>query len=413
MPKKHLVLGLAVWGLVAACSGKNSNSGAMGGAGGSGADGQAGAASHAGAPAHAGASAHAGSASVAGSSSGGDDTVLGDFASVYTTAICRVYGRCWKTLVAALNEDCQNYLERLFREQALGNLEAAIEAGTVEYHPEALAGCVAALDQTACDATQLPPCEQLFVGTKQTGEDCSIDQECGYDSECLPGPACPGKCAKRGGIGAVCNSVNHCAQELECVEPASGDGKCVAPLGAGKACNAASPCGGLLDCIGVDTDDPQSMGTCQNRDAIYSASENEACSLTGVRQLCRPGLSCVFAETTAGLGTCQPPLAANAPCQLALPEQCPSGQYCKITSEAGVSPRTGLCTKTPGLGEACGAAGATYTGCDAEQYCDTASGVCAMAKHLGEACAQNHDCLSIHCGADGTCSYPLDCEPPP
>jgi len=121
-------------------------------------------------------------------------------------------------------------------------------------------------------------------------------------------------------------------------------------------------------------------------------------------------LSCVFDTTTASGDTCHAQLAPNAPCQLALPEQCPSGQYCDITSATGVKPLTGQCTNMHGLGESCSAS-AVYTGCQPGQYCDSASALCAASKHQGEACSQNRDCLSNHCGSNGTCYYPLDCEP--
>jgi hypothetical protein len=386
MQKKHAVLAVAVLGLAVACSGK-SETGAVG------------------TPGSGGSSSHPGSTSV------GNDTPLGDFPSIYAAAACRLYDRCWKTLVSNLRESCETYFERLFTDQALSNIEIAVKAGTVQYHPEALPPCLAELEQLACDSARVPQCLQLFVGTKQTGADCNIDQECGSDSECLPGAMCPGKCAKRGGVDAVCNSVSHCAPELECVDLVAADGKCVVPVGAGKACNDLIPCGGLLDCIGVDTSDPQSMGTCQNRDAIYSASEHEPCSLSGLGTLCKLGLSCVFDQATGTAGTCQPQLGPDAPCQLALPEQCPSGQYCQITSAVGVTPRAGQCKKNPGVGEPCGST-SINTGCQPEQFCDNETELCAITKRLGEACTKNRECLSGHCGPSGTCIYPLDCEPP-
>ena len=399
MQKKHAGLAVVLLGLTVACSGK-SETGAVGmpGAGGS--------------ASQAGSSNLAGSSSRAGATSVGNDTSLADFPSVYAAAACALYERCWKSFASALNESCESYFERLFSEQSLSNIEAAVNAGTVQYHPEALPACVTEIEQLACDSSQVPQCERLFVGTKQTGDDCNIDQECGADSECVPGAMCPGKCAKRGAVDAVCNSLSHCATTLKCVEPVAADGKCVLPVSAGKACSELLPCGGLLACIGVDTNDPQSTGTCQNRDALYSAGENEACSIAGRSTLCKPGLSCVFDASTASAGTCHAQLKPDASCQLALPEQCPSGQYCAITSAAGVTPRTGQCTKTPGLGEKCSSASVTYTGCQTGQFCDSTSELCTASKHLAETCTQNRECYSDHCGTDGTCVYPLDCEPP-
>lgn len=396
--KSGLLCGLVAVTLVA-CGGTDSNKGNSGGAGGA----TSGGASSGGTS--------AGGAPKGGSSAVGSDTPLADFPRVYAAALCRSFERCWTLFSDAAGgiDGCTALVERVATEDIYANLQKAVEAGRVTYHPSELPGCLQALDAASCDEFDQTTCAGLFTGTTATGEACELDEECAGDAQCLVQDSCPGSCGRRASAGQPCTEQNACDAGLKCVT--SDDAQtCVNPVKLGESCGPSVPCAGLLYCK-ASTTATDGTGTCVSRAVGHTGEEGASCDGFGVEPLCEPGLTCSFVqENGESVGRCSPRATSGGACTYSAPDACPEGEYCHIDTELGVKPAAGTCQPQPKLGETC-RYGTIWTAPCAETalLCHPDTDVCAVGKHIGETCTAAGECFNGDC-TGGQCRSPLECE---
>lgn len=395
--KRGIFCGLVAITLVA-CGSTDGNKGNDAGGATSGGASSGGATSNGGAP-------KGGSASV------GNDTPLADFPRVYAAALCRSFERCWTLFSDAAGgiDGCTQLVERLATEDLLANLQAAVEDGRVTYHPSELPGCVQALDAASCEEFDETTCAQLFTGATATGAACELDEECAGVAQCLVQDSCPGRCGPRAAAGQGCTEQNACEAGLKCVD--GGDAKiCVNPVKLGEACGTSVPCAGLLYCK-PSTTATDGTGTCVSRAVGHTGEEGASCDGLGAEPLCKPGLTCtVVQEDGVSVGRCAPRATSGGACSYSTPDACPEGEYCHIETELGVKPATGTCQPQPKLGETCRYGTIWTAPCsDAGHLCHPDTGVCAVGKHIGEACTASGECFNGDC-TSGQCRSPLECE---
>ncbi|HEY6078781.1 MAG TPA: hypothetical protein VIW29_08255 [Polyangiaceae bacterium] len=344
-------------------------------------------------------------------------TPLESYPSAYAAAICQLIKRCWKTFAVSEPSSCEASLERQLREGSFANLAAAVEDGRIEYRPEAAAACLNETAAASCeDGLLIEPanCSGVFIGNLEADAACTLDAECGPERQCVTGDACPGKCGPLLGVGEACLPPNRCESGLLCAVGPDG-GVCQVPSGLGEGCTRTQLCGSLQFCKGLDRTDPQGTGECAPRDELYAGLLGDPCSLGGASGLCELDLVCLFDTDGSTSGHCAERLAPGSPgaaCQLALPDQCPRGQFCKVTVVDQTPIPTGECTANPQLGEPClFEVGASLPApCPTAQYCDTQTLRCEAGKRLGEACTTDAACYSKKCDTSGTCVAPLECE---
>jgi hypothetical protein len=349
--------------------------------------------------------------SAAGSSSGsGVPSSIDAYPALYAEAVCAVLERCWTAFTAELDVSCESYFERQTREGPFVHVAAAVADGRLQYHGEQAQGCFDAIVGVTCgEGLTLAPddCDGVLVGSLAIGEPCTLDAECTGEAQCLVDGSCPGVCGPRRKEGEACTTSNRCELDLIClISSGETDGTCVVPTRTeGGVCSSTQPCSGFFYCAGLDRGDPESTGTCQPPDDLYSGALNEACGIGGELVLCEPGLVCAI--DSAG-GTCQQNVASGAACQYALPDACPTDEYCRIADPTAV-PYAGTCTPRPQLGEQCAYGPGLVAPCASDQYCGAETGACEQYKHLGEPCIENEACFSESC-VEGKCTAPLECE---
>jgi len=398
---KLAIVGVAWVACFAACSGDTQHSSANGGAPGTaGTTGTANAGK--GGQSSGGSSSHAGAATV------GPNTPLDDFPQVYSDSICQLLTRCYSAVTTALSPDCSTFFERLFREQNFPAIATAVAEGRVQYHPEAVAACLDEVATGSCDIALLEFCPRVFVGSKTTGEACTLDLEC-VDQQCAVNGACPGACAPYAKLGAACTNENRCEPELTCQYDADGN-TCASTAKLGETCSEAVRCRGYTTCSGLDTAVEGDTGVCANRADLYTTKLDEPCDFA-YGPFCEPSLVCTMRfEDGVSLGRCGPRVPSGSACALSSPDACPKTEYCRITSAAGVKPATGTCTPNPGLGEECRSDTYGIAPCPDDQFCNLDTKLCALSKHLDEACTIDDECYSNHCSAAGKCVTQLECE---
>lgn len=298
---------------------------------------------------------------------------------------CNYATRCGSTavfeqfLLHSSLTNCASQTATYFANTTFAQYQEAIDRGTLVYHADRAATCLAAFDGLSCEGGSLsgppPGCAETFEGTVADGGACTIGEECRPTSRCTgaSGATC-GMCTHTPQLGEACPA-NECAQGAFCRS-----GTCVAQIAAGGACDAmvASSCAGGLSCT---------SGTCVAR---MPAGMGEPCALAG----CQPGLVCAASGTAI---TCRAP-RADGSCQRVLSgSDCPSGTTCNATGGAD-----GTCVAYPVLGAAC-------TGvCAAPARC--VNMVCQPSGELGVACTGNDECLTGLCDA-GVCAPRPLCGP--
>lgn len=382
-----LGLGVALW--VAACSGGTQHSPATGSAGNGG-------------------QSSGGSAPQAGSATLGPATAIADFPHVYAEAVCQLLTRCYTAATALVPPNCTAYFERLFREQTFPAIATGVAEDRVEYHAAAVPQCLEGIKTASCDFTLAADCSRVFVGTKKTGEACTLDLEC-LDQECVVDAACPGVCAPPAALGEDCTN-HRCAPELACRADDAGARKCSKTAKLGEACSASLPCRSYSFCSGLDPSDADDTGICVERGSLRTAKLGDACEPVG-EPLCVDDLVCTTrVENGITVGSCQPRVASASACTFSTPDACPDYEYCHITSDVGVKPATGTCTPKPALGEECRYGTLNIAPCGDGQFCDLDSKLCAESKHLEESCSLDRECYSTRCSAAGKCVALTDCE---
>jgi hypothetical protein len=338
----------------------------------------------------------------AGADSGTDDIALDQLPRKYAAAVCEAFAGCAGNLYLVFRpgEECAK-TTAVTVEEGLAPLTAAVTAGRVLYHPQRVQACLDELAAGGCDSLsrrEPESCQRALEGTVEAGGDCTLDAECAGDQYCKLGDACPGKCAAYEVAGGACVSTDDCASGLECDD----NGHCVAPAQKGELCQQGEPdCANGLVCLGEDSS-AKIPGTCYTIEEGLSGELGDECALSG--SLCQAGYACEITSTSPIEGSCVAQVEANAGCHLALPDECPESQYCKLGRDLLAA---GSCTDKPGAGQKCAAGIGTATICAPYTRCD--DGLCRELAHAGEDCTANDTCYSNHC-VDGACVTGNSCE---
>jgi hypothetical protein len=336
-----------------------------------------------------------GGSSSGSSSSGSGET--GDFWRQYAKATCELLARCAALFVPDL-ASCSAALETALTEQVLEQQNQAIAEGRIDYHPDALAACIAQVKTASCDEERFEKCRPVFEGKTKLGQACTVDLECEDYGQCKVDGACPGVCAPAAKLGEACTRYNECEPGLECGGDTAAQ-TCQKTAKIGESC-AEAGCSGYGVCR---------EGTCVSRESLGQSEQGGPCEVVSGPS-CKPGLVCTTTLVDGDVvGRCQPKVASGAACTFSTPDPCPEGEYCHITSATGEKPATGTCTASPKLGEECRYGTYNITSCEPGQYCDTETKVCAAKRELGAACSSSSQCSSNTCVAD-QCVENLECE---
>ncbi len=298
--------------------------------------------------------------------------------------------------------NCDAYARKQLENGFLTAVETAIEEGTVTYHPGRVKACLNEIRQGGCTANAyLEECEAALAGTVATEGDCMQDAECIGDRFCRVDDLCPGVCSPKREDGERCAREEECSSGSVCHE-----GRCTSELRAGDECESCGVgCGGGLFCLGADEETGET-GTCQSLNDLFTAPEGEPCDIEG--ELCEPGASCAASVEGGEVSwTCEPPASSGGDCQLAIPDMCPTGEYC-----AGLAPRVGvlqgICSQLPTEGLDCLPGDCGGGRCAADHAC--VEGICRRLKPNGESCAGKAECYSDHCDESGLCGPDTPCS---
>lgn len=303
-------------------------------------------------------------------------------------------------LAEAVSQDhCRDELERTFEDGLVARWQAAVEDGTVEYHPEHAQACLDAFETAGCRVDALPSeCEATLSGQVPSPGDCEASIECAGAAYCRLEAECPGTCMALEPEGATCSSDDACEPGLFC------RGTCERRWVEGESCaNDEGPgCGDGLYCTSFIPGVP----TCRSEADTFSADEGRACN-PRVGPMCRLGLSCAVETVHPELGpvewVCVPGLVARGgACRPGLPDPCAPGQFCDAVADDA----DGTCADLPGEGEPC-RPDFFVPGCAEGLTC--ADDTCVVIRRIGEDCVSPDQCTSGRCDA-GTCVTPPLCE---
>ncbi len=324
---------------------------------------------------------------------------LADLPGLYAGAACKAAQSCYGALYAVFTagEDCAKTYETAISDD-LPRLEQGIEAGTVVYDGSKVKACLSAVEKSGCGLNGEPPeCTAALDGTVEVGGDCQMNTECkGGDTLCKVEAACPGKCAKKGLAGADCERESDCTAALKCSKDTN---KCVAPAAEGQACEGggtAPECQPGLFCLGSDNDGKK-PGSCKTLADGFSGKSGDACWFEG-KPACTTDLRCVVESIDFATGKiatkCGAGFASGAACKIAIPDGCPTGEYCKVAAKA----IDGTCTPRPKAGEPCGKLFDDDV-CAADTRCE--GGQCRPRQNLGGKCSTDEVCYSDNCASGG------------
>jgi hypothetical protein len=330
-----------------------------------------------------------------------NEVPLEDWGAELAAAECRLLEKCLPEVAEARDNLCDWYTVILG--DMLGPVVA--EAAAFEefvYDGKQARRCFDAMAAATCgEELNLDDCADFGLrGSQAVGEPCNTPWSC-ESRNCIADDQCPGTCGPaKPKLGESCTGPETCAGGLACVA-----GVCTA-ASLGEACYAGAG-GDWVGCRGAyaacHRQEGADQGTCALVSDIYSADMAEACSN---EWLCRPGLSCVVPNRKVGV--CRPGVASGAACQNATPSQCPEGEFCDPGDPPAV---TGTCKPRLGVGEPC--SNTSVFDLSSSARIDSLEGPCAeglrcaeyfcrKAQPVGEACQDEHDCLSTTC-VDGVC----------
>ena len=368
----------------------------------------------------AGASAMAGGGMTA-NTSGGSGAVAGQASALVpieqvsealADAYCTLRQRCEQGLstngFVMAGEDCVLLTKKRLELNGLELLAAAVSAGRIEYHPELMQACHDAITSQECQDTierDLPACEAAITGSAALGEPCKLSEECQGSLICDTRASCPGTCAERYGEGVRCSVDAECADGLGC-DPYGG--ACHKAVNVGETCegDADLPCLPGLFCA-KEVEEALTMhrpvGTCADI-ARGQPGGTPACDplqglLCGVEEGQGPG-HCVLESLVEDNATWVCDDGPGDTCGLALPEQCPDGQFCPIQYEAlERGELTATCTPLPLPGAPCAYRPLLPTilpWCAPYARCDS-SGTCRELGEVGALCEDDEHCYTGYC----------------
>ena len=347
-------------------------------------------------------------------SSGGDEKLsIEEVPGEFAAAECQLFARCATVFYDILfsHEDCERLVEEQVRQGGFGELEQAVDDGRIGYDSKAAAACIAAIGDVECERINERPldaCENVFVGSTASGEECDLDEECVAGLICDTNAMCPGRCAPHRAAGLECRNDDDCASGLVCSDVTN---RCVQPHAEGEPCGGGveAECNGGLACIGDDRNEMRT-GTCMPFDEIERAGADEPCDLTtGV--LCGEGLSCVIVNVQTFAFACKPIPASGGSCGIGFPENCQKGEYCPVTvADVLANTLTSRCAPLPADGEPCAGRPVDFLpSCEAYSRCEPSTGNCLGLRDLGETCSSDEFCYSGHC-VNGGCATERACQ---
>jgi hypothetical protein len=330
---------------------------------------------------------------------GGAKTVsLDDLPTEVAKAQCALYERCYGPVFSLFTggEDCVTLTVERVKNGSVGQMQAAVAAGTLKYDPALAATCLSEIAAKACDALTDrlgDACDQAAEGSAAVGEDCSYDFDCKGTAFCKFDGGCPGKCTERLAAGASCSSDDDCQDGLVC---GGATQACVKPAAVGQPCggSVAPDCAPMSLCMGDDSSQQQA-GTCKAFSEVFAGKAGDGCSYAD-GNLCAGDLSCVYDAPPPATGKCAAKVGSGAACKrLSVPQSCPAGEYCDGTGAA----TDGTCKALPGAGQPC----AKVLGDDTcAPYARCEGGTCVALQHNGGPCANDDTCYSETC-VGGTC----------
>jgi len=299
----------------------------------------------------------------------------------------------------------------------------AMKDGRVTIDASLAAACVFRVGKATCTPPapmgldlwgRLATCPDPFVGHVQTGERCTLRDECVPGSRCVPGGAPAdytagvtpeglsppallssavlvfGTCTAYVKEGDRCLADVDCAPGLYCRGP---EYLCARPAGDGEPCNRPMDIasGPRIACNDIDPAKPR---LCAGDRCSRLPRDGEPCLSLGYYPPCDPdpalALSCVGMQFN-GTGVCKQAVGVGAPCGgFGLPP-CMYGLLC-VPDASG---QLGTCAVPPGIGQSC-----PDSTCAQGAVCDFGTSICvaAGARRDGEACSADFDCASQSCG---------------
>ena len=289
------------------------------------------------------------------------------------------------------DEDCEQSLTRVVENTMVAGIQQAEASGDLSYVATALPACLDAFAQLSCEdvAVGFPEeCKAALDGLVGEGEPCSQSLECEQGLYCDIS-MCPGTCRQPLAAEEACGATDTCEPGLTCFE------EVCTPLGReGEECG-----GGVLPecligllCVG-DDEANAAPGSCFPAKDLFVLSANQPCSIgTNPPALCREGASCPVELAPV----CQATAESGGACRFALPDMCPAGEYCDLSSN--------LCAALPGPGDACAPGLLTKPACAAYLRC--VNNQCRPLGDNDDPCASNEECYSGYC-AEARCAAPL------
>jgi hypothetical protein len=387
----------------------------------------------------------------------GEPIPLDQLCAAYTTALCTYFTQCQELGFKDINH-CVAETDCL----GVATLASEVAAGAIGYDAAGAGACHARFLADPCHFASflftpsifqvLAECPGTLTPLQGTGEPCAETRECTsglYCKKTANGRICPGTCTAYQNVGAGCPSGTLCAPGTWCL-----GGTCRLPAKAGDGCAGSTDCGPVVICL----DDPTCVDdnlwcdlfgtrTCQKGAGLGAAcgtvssngasttiecdgalwcdaflNESGTCRARGGAGAacnsygCMPGLHCegdFGVGPTATLGTCMPPGSIGDVCDFS--SECASDLACSsgtCAARAGVNGpcaidadcQAGLfcsedfvCLAARYPGDACADPG---SGC-VRSLCR--AGTCVNHAKAGQPCAANTDCVSVSCGASGTC----------
>ncbi len=327
-----------------------------------------------------------------------DPIPVENFPAALAQATCGVVERCMGAGMDIFypEEDCATIQQAVFEDSLLGLIELSVQEGRASYSEEAAGKCIAAFEDLACeDFDNWPPaCSEALEGLVPLDGDCGHDVDCGLDRYCtVSSTECPGKCKEKVGAGEACIKDDMCQSGLACFE-----GTCTPKPKAGEPCGegAAPDCVLGTLCLEADND----SGTCKSVTDLFRALETQSCDFES-GPLCEQGLHC--AVTSGGDLECQPPSSQGGECRVAIPDQCPAGEYC----DAAIG-GTGVCTGLPSSNQPCRLDPYELNPpCAAYYRCVDKK--CVPLRRLDEPCESSFQCYSGYCDPETDTCETLGC----
>jgi hypothetical protein len=310
------------------------------------------------------------------------------------------------------DEDCNQLLLRTLANATFGLVAESLKVGHMSIDESGIDKCIQSFAALACKDVGLDfpdACRQALKGNIAPGENCAHTLECTPGHYCSLGAGCPGKCAPFRKDGQTCSDTELCAAGMGCT-----NGACKPLALPNEACEGPTGpnCATGAFCFG--SDDTKS-GACADTKGLFSAQLGGECSgwaEAGLdpanAKLCAVGACPIFKlkavrKCSGKIDNATPP---GAPCDVTLPDSCPTDQYCLTPSAFQFS---GSCQALPGNGETCARLGTIKGQCKAYHRCDgiTATSKCRPLRDNGDGCSADIECYSSNCDEAGS----GECEP--